>query len=457
MRIVVTGIGKVGSTVAAYLSGESHEVVIVDQNPEVVERMTSHFDVLGVCGNGAALSVQKEAGIAKADLFISLTSSDEFNILSCIMAKKSGARHVIARVRNPDYYQQMMFLREQLGLSMAINPEMEAANAISRMLRFPSATKLELFAKGRLEMAEVTLPSDTFLDGLSLNRLGSSLGIQVLICAVQRGDSVTIPTGDFVLHAGDHISITASHSDMSEFFKKIGLYQDSVKSVMIVGGGTIAYYLAAQLLRLGMRVKIIEQNEATCEELSEKLPKAMILHGDGTDQELLEEERIGSSDACVALTGVDEENIIVSMFAKTQKVKKVITKVNRAKLMMIMRSVGMESAISPRAVIGDRILRYVRALSNSRTNAGGSSVQTLYRLLDGKMEALEFSVGENALFTGKTLQELTFKKGVLIAGIVREGRLIHPQGSDCMMPGDLVTVITSIMGLNDLQDALMEG
>jgi len=452
MRIVVIGIGKVGSTVAEYLAREGHEVIIVDQNPDVVERMTSRYDVLGVCGNGATLEVQKQAGISRAKLVVSLTSSDEFNILCCVMAKKSGAKHVIARVRNPDYFQQMPFLQDELGLSMAVNPEMEAADAISRMLRFPSATKLEVFAKGRLEMAEVTLPRDTPLDGLCLKDLQAKFGVQVLVCAVQRDQEVTIPTGNFVIRAGDHINLSATHRDMNLFFKKTGLYRDSIRSVLIVGGGKIAYYLSVQLLRLGIRVKIIEHDEATCEALSEMLPKAEILHGDGTDQELLLEEGIGTVDACVTLTGVDEENIIVSMFANTQKVKKVITKVNRPNLLAIMRSVGIESVVSSRTVTGDRILRYVRATANSR----GSSVQTLYRLLDGRMEALEFKVGPNAPFVHRTLQELTFRKGVLIAGIVRDGKLIHPQGSDFMQPGDLVTVVTTLPGLQDLGDTLAE-
>lgn len=452
MRIVVIGIGKVGSTVAEYLAREGHEVIIVDQDPDVVERMTSRYDVLGVCGNGATLEAQKQAGISRAKLVVSLTSSDEFNILCCVMAKKSGAKHVIARVRNPDYFRQMPFLQDELGLSMAVNPEMEAADAISRMLRFPSATKLEVFAKGRLEMAEVTLPRDTPLDGLCLKDLQAKFGVQVLVCAVQRGQEVTIPTGNFVIRAGDHINLSATHKDMSAFFKKTGLYRDSIRSVLIVGGGKIAYYLSTQLLRLGIRVKIIEHDEATCDALSEMLPKADILHGDGTDQELLLEEGIASVDACVTLTGVDEENIIVSMFANTQKVKKVITKVNRPNLLAIMRSVGIESVVSSRTVTGDRILRYVRATANSR----GSSVQTLYRLLDGRMEALEFQVGPNAPFVRKTLQELTFRKGVLIAGIVRDGKLIHPQGSDFMLPGDLVTVVTTLPGLQDLGDTLAE-
>lgn len=450
MRIVVIGIGKVGSTVAEYLAKEGHEVVVVDQRQSVVDWMTSRYDVLGVCGNGASVEVQKEAGINRAKLVVALTSSDEFNILCCIIARKSGAEHVIARVRNPDYFQQMPFLQGELGLSMAVNPEMEAADTISRMLRFPSAAKLEVFAKGRLEMAEVTLPKNCLLDGVSLRELPGKIGAQVLVCAVRRGEEVIIPTGNFVLQGGDHINLSATHKDMNNFFKRMGLYRDRVRSVLIVGGGRIAFYLAFQLLRIGIRVKIVEQNEKTCENLNDLLPRAEVIHGDGTDQELLLEEGIGSADACVALTGVDEENIIVSMFAGTQHVQKVITKVNRPNLLDIMRSVGIESVISPRSVTGERILRYVRAISNSR----GSSVQTLYRLLDGRMEALEFEVGANARFVRKTLQELTFRKGVLIAGIVRDGKLIHPQGSDYMLPGDRVTVVTTIPGLQDLGDTL---
>ena len=453
MQVVIVGIGKVGSTVAGYLAAEGHEVTIVDKNPAVVERMVNNFNVLGVCGNGASAEVQKEAGMAKADLVVSMTSSDEFNILCCVISRKSGARHTIARVRNPDYFHQMPFLRKELGISMAINPELEVANAISRTLRFPSATKLELFSKGRLEMAEITLPTGTMLEGLPLHKLLQKFGgIQVLLCAVQRDGQVTIPTGDFVLHAGDHINITASHENMSAFFKKLGIYQDQVKSVLLVGGGKISFYLARQLLQLGIHVTIIEQDEATCQTLSELLPKANILHGDGTDQELLVEEGLERMDACVSLTGIDEENIIISMFAMMNHVKKVITKVNRPPLFAIMRSLGIEGAVSPRSVTGEMVLRYVRALHNST----GNSVQTLYKLLDGRVEALEFIVGEKAPFIGKTLQDLPFKNGILVAGIIRNGKLIHPKGSDVLLAGDLVVVVTTITGLRDLSDTLAE-
>ncbi len=453
MRIVVIGIGKVGSTAAEYLAREGHEVVVVDTDPGVVEWMVNRYDVLGVVGNGASLAVQKEAGVSRADLCIALTSADEFNILCCIMAKKGGVPHVIARVRNPDYFEQMQFLRQELGLDLAINPEMEAADAVSRMLRFPSATKLEIFAKGRLEMAEVKLPKDSPLDGLRLRDLGAKFGTQVLVCAVERDQQVNIPDGNFVLKAGDHINISATHRDLNDFFKKTGLYRDTVRTVMLIGGGRISYYLAQQLLKLGIGVKIVERNEARCEYLSDALPKAQILHGDGTDQELLLEEGIDAVDACVSLTGADEENIIVSMFASARGVDKVITKVNRPNLHNILRSVGIESVISSRGVTGDRILRYVRSTSNSR----GSSMQNLYRLLEGRMEALEFEVGPYAPFIGKTLMELKFRKGVLIAGIVRADKLIHPQGSDYMLPGDRVTVVTTLSGIKDLGDTLEGG
>ena len=453
MRIVVVGIGKVGSTVAECLSKEGHEVTVIDQNPQVVEYISNHSDVYGVCGNGAALEVQLEAGVNKADLFISMTSLDELNILCCIMARKNGAQHVIARVRNPDYYRQMPYLQQELGLSMAVNPEMEVAHTISRTLRYSSANNLEVFAKGRLEMAEITLPDDSPLAGMQLCDIQSKLGLQLLVCAVDRGGEVIIPEGSFRRRAGDHITFTCPHEHMRQFLQKAGLHDDSPRSVLLVGGGRIAFYLAKELLSMGMQVKIIEHKKATCEHLGEILPEATILCGDGTDHELLLEEGIARQDACVSLTGVDEENILVSMFAMQQHVKKVITKVSRPKLMDITRSLGLESVVSSRTVTSDRILRYVRAISN----AHGSSVQRLYRLLGGNMEALEFRVGEHASFTNKTLQELQFKKGVLIAGIVRGGRLIHPQGSDVLLPGDLVTLVTTLPGVQDLGDVLVEG
>ncbi|HIX65404.1 MAG TPA: Trk system potassium transporter TrkA [Candidatus Anaerotruncus excrementipullorum] len=453
MYIVIVGIGKVGSTVAAYLSREGeHEVVVVDKNPDIVERMANNYDVLGFCGNGAAPEIQQEAGMNKADLVVAMTSSDEFNILCCILARKVGAKHTIARVRNPDYFHQMSFLRQELGLSMAVNPELEAANAISRMLRFPSAIKLELFSKGRLEMAEIVIPEGSILENLTLKKLPQACQAQVLICAVRRGEEVFIPDGDFVLQAGDYINVTASHGNMNEFFKILGIYQDRIKTVLLVGGGKVAFYLARQLIPLGMRVEIVEQNADICQNLSEALPKATILHGDGTDQELLLEEGLATVDACVSLTGIDEENVIISMFASMKKVKKVITKINRLPLLAILHKLGIESVISPRVATGELILRYVRALHNSE----GSSVQTLYKLLDGQVEALEFVVSKNAVFVEKTLEELPLKKGILLAGIVRSGRLIHPKGSDVMLPGDLVVVVTTLNGLQDLHDILAE-
>ena len=322
MKIIIFGDGKVGAALTEHLSKEGHDVVVVDKDPQVVEEMVNQYDVMGISGNGASRTVLMEAGANKADLLIAATSSDELNILSCLVSKKLGTRHTIARVRNPEYSQQLSFLREELGLSMAVNPEMETATEICRALRFPSAVNIETFARGRVELAEVKIQPGSLLDGQALSSLPERLRVKILVCAVQRGGEIVIPDGSFVLKAGDSIHVTASHPELAAFFKVIGVYKQKARSVLIVGGGKIAHYLAAQLLDVGMQVKIIEQDRQRCHALSDWLPKATVINGDGTDQELLLQEGIEGVDAVVSLTGMDEENILISMYAQSLQCRK---------------------------------------------------------------------------------------------------------------------------------------
>ena len=450
MRIVIVGDGKVGCTLAAQLTREGHDLVMIDKNPQALKNSTDTLDVIGVQGNGASYAVQMEAGVNKADLLIAATSSDEVNMLSCLLAKKLGARHTIARIRNPEYAGQLVFLKDELGLSMAINPEQAAAAEISRILRFPSATKIDVFGKGRVELVEFRIGEGSPLAGQQLSSLYARYKLKVLICAVQRAGQIYIPGGDFVLQQGDKVHVTASSREISTFFREIGLLKDRIRSVLIVGGGKISYYLARQLSEMGMRVRIIERDAQRCVELDERLPKVEMIHGDGTDQELLQEEGIADTDAFIALTDNDEENIILSMYANGLGVKKVITKINRITLPDILASVGLESVILPKFITADQIVRYVRAMQNSF----GSSVETLHKIVNNQVEALEFIVRENASFLHRPLRELSLRENLLIACLIRQGRVIIPSGNDTIELGDNVVVITANGQLNDISDIL---
>ena len=450
MKIVIVGDGKVGQALTGRLAEEGHDLVVIDSSPEALRTSVEVHDVMGISGNGASYAVQKEAGVEDADLLIAATSGDELNLLCCMVANKIGARHTIARVRNPDYADQLVMMKEEFGLSMAINPELAAATEIARMLRFPSALKLDSFARGMVELVEIKVKEDSPLLGQALFSLSSHLGIRILICAVRRGEEVYIPTGSFVLQQGDKITLTANPAQLDSLFRKLGIYRHKIHRVMVVGGGRIAYYLAKQLLKLGMSVKIIEKDAARCEQLSEALPKAQVILGDGSDRELLEEEDIDNMDALVAVTGMDEENIIISMYAGTLKLPKVVTKINRMSFQEILDSAGIESVISPKGITVNQIVRYVRAMQNSQ----GSNVETLHRIVGGRVEALEFSAGYCPGLTGIPLKDLRTRKNLLIACIIRGRQTIYPGGNDAIEEGDSVVVVTTEHQLKDLRDIL---
>lgn len=394
-----------------------------------------------------------EAELEDTDLIIAVTESDELNLLCCVIAKKAGKCQTIARVRNPIYIHERMFLKEELGLSMIINPEFAAAMEISRLLRFPSAIDIDTFAKGRVEMLRLRLSSSGILDGMALKNISSSLGCEVLICAVERDGDVTIPTGDFVLHTGDILSMVASPKNAAKFFHKIGMKTNHVKNTMIIGGGQISVYLAIMLIKEGISVKIIEIDEKRCEEICELLPKskATIICGDGTDEELLSEERIDQMDSVVTLTGIDEENIILSLYAKTKVKVKTVTKINRIQLNEVIRSLDLDSVVYPKHLTAETILQYVRATQNSI----GSNVETLYKLLDDQVEALGFRIQENSRVANISLQNLEIRRDVLIACIIRDEQVIIPGGQDSIFPGDSVVVVTTCTGLTDVEDILL--
>ncbi|MBQ3390802.1 MAG: Trk system potassium transporter TrkA, partial [Clostridia bacterium] len=439
MNIVIVGDGKVGHALAEQLSSEGHDIVVIDNSPDRLKNSDTRLDVIAVQGNGVNYSVQLEAGVPKADLLVAATPSDECNMLCCLVAHKLGAKHTIARVRNPEYTQQLVLLREDLGLSMAVNPELATSKEISRILAFPSATKIETFCKGRVELCEFTIPKNSPLHGLVLSSLYGKYRLKVLICTVQRNGKVYIPQGDFMLQAGDHIGITASPAEISAFFKAVDLTREKVRNVFLVGGSRIAYYLTRQLLDMGMQVTLVECNHRRCLELCESFPRAIIIEGDGNDHELLLEEGLGEADAFVALTGNDEANILLSMFASVTGVSKTITKINRSPLLKVTDQLPLDSVVSPKSVATNHILQYVRALNNSR----GSNVETLHRLLNDQVEALEFLVTESFDRHSIPLKSLPLEKDLLVASIIRNGKVIIPGGNDTIEIGDSVVVVTT--------------
>ena len=450
LKIIVVGCGKVGATLVEQLSREGHDLTIIDTDAATVSELSTNYDVLGLTGNGASYSLQQEAGVESADLMIAVTDSDELNLLCCTLAKKAGNCATIARVRNPDYTVERRFLRQQLGLSMIVNPELEAATEIARLLRLPTAIDISSFAKGAAELIKFKIPQANQLHGKTVAEAAQTLQCDALFCAVERGRELTIPSGSFELREGDLVSVLVSARDSRSFFRSIGVPTHQVASTMIVGGGKSSYYLAKQLSEMGINVKIIEENPDRCRELSELLPKATILLGDGTDEQLLQEEGIFSTESFVPLTGLDEENILMTLYARKVSNCKVITKLNRMSFHDVIAQLDLGSVIYPRFITAETIVAYVRALQNSI----GSNIETLYKLFDDRAEAAEFCVGPDASVCGKPLAELSLKNNLLIACINRGGRIIIPRGSDSIQPNDTVIVVTTHLGLHDLRDIL---
>lgn len=452
MRIVVVGAGKLGGTLAAQLVQEGHNVTVVENDPENIKRLLNSQDLMCIQGNGATAEILTEAGIKKAELLIAATGEDEINMLSCIVAKKLGIERSACRVRNPEYYNQIDLIKNDLGVAMVINPELTAAGEITRVLVFPAAAKVEVFGKGKVELVQNKIPESSPMVGLSLAELYKKLKLQFLICAVVRGQEVYIPTGDFVLQANDIINVAAAHSDLERFFKQNGSIKLKIKTVMIVGGGKIGFYLADQLSKLGMRVKLIEKNMEHCQELCDKLPKATIINGDGTDQELLIDEGIAEADAFVALSNIDEENIIMSLFAKDNSKAKVIAKVNRDTYAEMAGMLGLETIISPKRLANGGIVSYVRSLENASSE---SRIESLYNIIGNRAEAIEFNVNEKIQgLTSTPLRELRLKKNILICAIIRKRQVIIPNGNDKIEAGDSVIVVTKEYRFSEIKDIL---
>lgn len=450
MKIIIVGCGNVGFTLAEQLSKEGHDITVVDTREQFVENVTNNCDVLGIIGNGTSFNVQLEAGVDEADLLIAVTGSDELNLLCCLIAKKAGGCHTIARVSNPVYSREISFIKEELGLSMIINPQLASAREMARLLKFPSAFKVDSFAKSRVELIIYRLEEGNPLCNMQLKDMGSKLHCDVLIPIVERGDEVIIPDGNFELKEKDRISIMGTQAKTLELFKKMGVPTAAARSVMIVGGGRTSIYLAKQLIEMGIKVKIIDRDQERCEMLTEMLPKAMIICGDATDKDLLMEEGLMETGAFVATTNFDEENIMLALFAKSISKTKLITKVHRISYDEIINSLDVGSIIYPRYITAESIIKYVRAMKNSI----GSNIETLYRLNDNRVEALELLIKEDSPVADIPLQELKLKPNVLIGCISHKGTVTIPNGQSVIHVGDTIILITTRTGLHDIKDAL---
>ena len=450
MKIIIVGCGKVGYTLAAELNEKGNNIVVVDQDAAKVKEVANKLDLLGVIGNGATRETQKEAGVDGADLFIAVTGSDELNLLCCVMAKKASDCHTIARVKNPEYASDSPYLKDELGLAMVINPEYAAAKEISKVLNFPNALKIESFSKGRVELMKFRLPEGSPLVGMSVKNVVMKLKSNVLVCVVERDDDAFIPNGDFVFADRDIVSIVAPPRAAIDFFKKIGYQAQPARSAIVLGGKTTTFYLCELLAKTGISLKIIERDAALCEELANRFDTATVIKANPTDQSTLIEEGLEKTDALVALTDIDEENIMLSLLGKKCGTKKVITRINREEYTDVIKSLDLDSIVYPKNITADMILRYVRAMKNTR----GSSMETLYNLVKGKVEAAEFRVSEHSPIIGTPLSELELRPGVLVAAILRGKTTIVPRGSAVIEPGDSVVIVSKSLTLTDVSDVL---
>ncbi len=451
MNIIIVGCGKVGQRLAELLSEEKdNNITVVDSCSEVVQSVANQNDIMGVVGNVIEVETLQEAGIEDADILITVTGSDEINMLTCLMAKKLGKCRTIARVRTPEYAKNIHLIKDELSLAMTINPELAAANVIARTLRFPSDIQVDTFAKGRIEILTFKVEEGSKLDNFKVQDIVAKLGCDVLVCGIERDNETFIPGGNFLIKGGDRVSVVAPITAESTFFKKIGIKNNRVKNTMIIGGGGIGYYLAKKLCETGIDVKLIEQNSDKCNTLCQLLPKASIINGDGTDQSLLLEEGLETTESFVSLTNMDEENILLSLYAKTKTDGKVVTKINRITYDDVIDSLDLGTTVYPKNITAENIIRFVRAKKNSI----GNNIETMHFILNGKAEALEFRIGDNSPITDIPIVDLDLKDNLLIACISRDMKPIIPRGNDVIRKGDSVIVVTLHSGFTDISDIL---
>ena len=451
MRIIIVGCGKVGSAIIEQLSDEGHDIVAVDLDPRIIENLTNAYDVMGVVGNGTSYKALKEAGIEDTDLLIAVTDSDEQNLLTCLIAKKAGNCQTIARVRDPELNEEINFIAEELGLSMAVNPEKAAAIEIARLLRFPAAVQIDTFVKGEVELMKFVIPEKSSLVGLALSDIDKTFNNETLICCIEREGEAIIPNGSFVLNALDKVTLVSSSKGLRAFFKQSGIDIKRINNVLIVGGSKISVYLCQELADKHFDLKIIEQDSDRCDELSELLPNVEIVNSDGTDKKILKQEGIDNVDAFVSLTGIDEENIFLSLFASKCGKIKVVTKIDRINYDEVIKDLNLGSIIHPKNITAEHIVRYVRAMNNAQ---GSSQIETLHEIIKGKIEACSFNVGNEEKIINIPLAKLNTKEGVLIACIRRGKQIFIPNGQSVIKEGDAIVVVTKKMGIYNLVDIL---
>ncbi len=451
MKIIIVGCGKVGYTLAQQLDEEGHDITVVDTDAAKIEQAISTLDVQGIEGNGTTFNALAEAGIKVADLLIAVTAQDEVNLLCCLMAKKTGNCNTIARVRNPEYVNEMDYLREGLGLSMVINPELTCARGIANLIEVPSALDFTTFGKGRANLIKLSLPEEFAMDGMTVFDFSKKVHGKTLICAIEREHEVIIPDGNTVIKAKDNMYVVLPPSELHSLLSKIGIKAKPIKNVMVIGGSRIAYYLAKKLEESRIRVKIIERDFKHCEKMSELLPHTLIINGDATDRQVLLEEGIGEVDAFVSLTNMDEENLVLSLFANKVSNAKIITKVDKVAFEEVIGELPVGTIACPKNITAKSIIQYVRGLQNSF----GSNIETLYRIIDDEVELIEFKVNQDSKVIGVPLMDLSLKKNLLVGAIFRKGKIITPSGKDCIEPGDRVLIVTTLKGLANLSDILV--
>ena len=449
LNIIIVGCGVVGTALVEQLVVENHDITVVDTSPQKVQKITDTYDVMGVVGNGASFSVQKEAGIVDADLIIAVTDSDELNLLCCTVASRVGHCSTIAKVRNPEYSHELNHIKDKLGLAMIVNPEYEASREIYKILCLPTALEATSFAHGKADLVKIRIPHGNILDGMTIAQLGKSTN-DVLVCGVERNNQIYIPTGDFELKAGDMLSFVAPAKKVSDFLKQIGFKTNKVKNTMIIGGGDAGYYLAKRLSDNGIDVCLIDKDKERCEEIATLLPKVVVINGNGVDEDLLNEEGLQSAESFVTLTGSDEENILLTVHAKQFSNAKLVTKINRIRFKDAINTLDIGSVIYPRYITSEAIIAYVRAKSASK----GSNVETLYHLFDHRVEAVEFKIDKESKVTNVPIMKLKLKDNLLICFIFRRGKVIIPSGQDCILPGASVMLVTTHTGFNDISNIL---
>ncbi len=452
MDIVIVGMGKIGKHLAKVLSEENHNITVVDINEDKLEKTVEMLDVKGVAGSGTHCDVLSDAEVKGCDLLISVTALDEYNILTCLIAKRMGAKNTIARVRAPEYTKQVNFMRDELGISMMINPDFLAALELFRMLQFPSVMNVESFSNGRIDMVGIEVNDSSPLCDVKLSRLPGKMSSNMLICAVCRNDKVIIPNGDFVIQKGDSIYVTGSHKGLAKIVKELyGTKRKSnIKDIMLVGGSRIAIYLSQLLISAGKNVIVVEKDAAKCANVLEHCPKATVINSDASNQDLLIEEGLENVDAVVTLTDADETNFLVSMFSKSLGIEHGITKINSSSLAKIVKKIEGYSYINVSEVTCDIITQYVRA----KKSVNSSYMKTLYKLVDGKIEAVEFLAGDYVRFLGKPLSTVRLKKNTLIAAVNRKNKIFFPGGNDTIEKGDMVIVVSKGYAMYNLNDIL---